>query len=295
MKKFHNTHVYRPSKLVSIFVVYLMMLTLSACSPTAVYQGNPQVWIDLPLDGAITSIGGFDGLLHASDAGSIVEIQVNLKGATEGSPIQCEAGDLIPSVLDPNLVNVGFTCPAAPAGAYILLARARNSSSVWSSDASIHLTLSGEPTEALLVPSPTFTPTVTPTITPSPSPTPELTATPTVDGAVITLTQNANCRIGPSTQFKVVTSVLSGDTLPIIGTNQDKTWVYVKLPINAFCWISTVSGTLSGSPEQLPVLAEPTQGLPTSGSGCTVVNANQQLICTVPCPANAQPGNACTP
>ncbi len=91
--------------------------------------------------------------------------------------------------------------------------------------------------------------------------TPTQTATPTPAGTPaplgLILTKNANCRHGPGTVYSVLTSVLAGETVQVIGRNQDSSWWYTIIPGDFRCWISNSSGQPDGDPNQLPVLQAP--------------------------------------
>jgi len=59
---------------------------------------------------------------------------------------------------------------------------------------------------------------------------------------------NANCRKGPSTQYDVVTSLLTDQIVQVLGYNDDNTlWWYIQLPNSAArCWVSDTTVELSG-------------------------------------------------
>jgi hypothetical protein len=125
-----------------------------------------------------------------------------------------------------------------------------------------------------------------------PAPEPPSSPVPLVGTAI----QNANCRAGPSSLYDVLTSVLRGVRMPIVGRNQESTWWAVQAPgLVAHCWLWGQSLEFEGDPSLAPILEAPPLPSPTPIQGCWVYNAQQQPVCTVPCPPNPVPGGACTP
>lgn len=119
---------------------------------------------------------------------------------------------------------------------------------------------------------------------------------PTPVALVATAIQNANCRSGPGSLYDVLTSVLQGVEMPIVGRNQESTWWAVQAPgLIAHCWVWGQSVEIEGDPGLAPILAAPPLPSATPVQGCYVYNAQQQPVCTVPCPPNAVPGGVCTP
>lgn len=104
---------------------------------------------------------------------------------------------------------------------------------------------------------PTYTETLTPTLTLTPEPT--NTATPA--GVWLTITQNTNCRVGPAAYYRLVTSLMAGQTVEATGKNPYNDYYYVVNPDNpnGFCWVWGQYATVSGSTDILPVFtAQPT-------------------------------------
>jgi CSLREA domain-containing protein len=100
----------------------------------------------------------------------------------------------------------------------------------------------------------------TPTETATPTPTMTGTATP----PGMTLLKNANCRHGPGTVYPVLTSVLAGQDVQVIGRNLDNTWWYSIIPGGFRCWMSVSSGEPEGDPNLVPVVADPPTPTPTA-------------------------------
>ncbi len=106
------------------------------------------------------------------------------------------------------------------------------------------------------------TPQVIPlqTETPAPQEVPTLADTPTPQASLplFTFTQNANCRRGPGTAYKVTTSFPQDQQLPVTGRNPDATWLQLPIPDTwAVCWVSAVTGSLSVDSEVLPLADYP--------------------------------------
>ncbi len=80
-----------------------------------------------------------------------------------------------------------------------------------------------------------------------------------------TLSQNANCRLGPDVVFEARRSYLKGDILEVAGINDLRTWVYVKMPNEGenFCWVSLITGTLNTDSGLIPVKTSPATPTPT--------------------------------
>lgn len=101
------------------------------------------------------------------------------------------------------------------------------------------------------------TETLTPTVTLTSAPT--NTATPA--GVWLTITQNTNCRVGPASYYRLVTSLMAGQTVEATGKNPYNDYFYVINPDNpnGFCWVWGQYATVSGSTDILPVFtAQPT-------------------------------------
>ena len=121
---------------------------------------------------------------------------------------------------------------------------------------------SGDPCGSASEPIVAETPQIIPlwTDTPTPQIVPTLTDTPTPQSNVpiFTFGQNANCRRGPGTAYKVTTSFSQGQEAEVDGRNQDASWLRVLIPdTQAFCWVSSVTGTLSAELDALPLASYP--------------------------------------
>lgn len=97
--------------------------------------------------------------------------------------------------------------------------------------------------------------TLVPVWTPTPEPPP-----------LVTLIQNANCRMGPNTAYRVATSLETGVQAEAVGRDEPSTWWLVKVPqTEMLCWISGTTSQTSGNPSILPVVTvDPLPGTPGS-------------------------------
>lgn len=145
---------------------------------------------------------------------------------------------------------------------------------------------------ALLAATPAGTPIPIRTETPTPAPDIPL---------VGTLTQNANCRRGPGTAYAVVTSLLQDQSVQIDGQNSgEPKWWWILLPQStAHCWVSAAIVKIDGLFAAPPIVAAPAPPQPTEAQqvqGCLHQGPNDnQPTCYAPCPANPNPGGACSP
>jgi hypothetical protein len=123
-------------------------------------------------------------------------------------------------------------------------------------------------TSTVTAASPTATITPTDTLTPSPT----LSPTPITFPTVVFKT-NANCRLGPSTNYNQVTNFLTNRSTTAEGRNRDSSWLWVKTS-STNCWINTATLKDPIDFTFLPVI--PFTPLPEAPSRLTVV----QLECS---------------
>lgn len=108
--------------------------------------------------------------------------------------------------------------------------------------------------------------------------------------------QNANCREGPHTDYKITGSFVKGDSAQVDGRNKDGTWVWIVNP-NAYghCWVAGSTVEVTGDILGLPVIIPPELPEPEP-QGCWVSQYGTTAPkCVVPCPEDALPGDSCTP
>lgn len=104
--------------------------------------------------------------------------------------------------------------------------------------------------------------TSTPTATPSP--------TGTVGPLTGTADQNANCRVGPSTTYRNIATLLQGQTAAVEGRNDDSTWWWIPTPGGSgHCWVWGGSLMLSGPADHLRLIPAPPTDTPSPTPGDT--------------------------
>ncbi len=89
------------------------------------------------------------------------------------------------------------------------------------------------PTVTQALPTATLPPTPTPIPSPTPSPTP-------ITFPTITFNTNANCRLGPSTNYNQQTNFLKNRSTTAEGRNRDSSWLWVKTPGDN-CWVNVTT------------------------------------------------------
>jgi uncharacterized protein YgiM (DUF1202 family) len=85
-------------------------------------------------------------------------------------------------------------------------------------------------------------------------------ALPTTGGATVTVSQNTNCRAGPSQQFSDVFTLGIGQTAEVIGKNTLNNYWIIKVPDGSgkTCWLWGKYATVSGDTAALAEAATPT-------------------------------------
>jgi hypothetical protein len=77
------------------------------------------------------------------------------------------------------------------------------------------------------------------------------------EGPTGTTTSNVNCRSGPGTDYPNLVFVSAGETLSIIGKNQNQTWFQVLVDEDTTCWIGVDVLTVSGDTTSVAVVEAP--------------------------------------
>jgi hypothetical protein len=133
-----------------------------------------------------------------------------------------------------------------------------------------------QPTELLLTTAPptntqlpTDTPLPTETLTPTqphaatdtPTPVATLVNTPTnvVSGPTAHVNENTNCRSGPSSDYPLIVTILSGQDVKIVSKTTVDSYLIVEDPTNPpqSCWLWTQYVSTSGDLSSLPVATPP--------------------------------------
>jgi hypothetical protein len=126
---------------------------------------------------------------------------------------------------------------------------------------------------------PSASPTVTTTATPPAISTPTLTPTATIassptptdickDPVIVTATENLNCRQGSDVSFKIVGTLMQGDSIEVIAVNPSQAWAYVPNPsfpdASLSCWIwLALTETTTGDLSCATIRADPPTPAPT--------------------------------
>jgi len=113
-----------------------------------------------------------------------------------------------------------------------------------------------------LAPNATRTATLTLTSTLAPAVTePPPSATPL---AQIYISQDTNCRTGPSNHYDWKTIVKSGQTAVVVGTSQDNQYWVIENPNGSgTCWLWKAYTTITPSPGRIPIFASPPTKTPS--------------------------------
>ncbi|MFZ2361505.1 MAG: SH3 domain-containing protein, partial [Anaerolineae bacterium] len=72
-------------------------------------------------------------------------------------------------------------------------------------------------------------------------------------GASVSVSQTINLRSGPGTAFSRVGQLRAGQSLPILGKNQDGSWWQVQLSDGSKAWIAAWLVRASGAVDQVAV------------------------------------------
>ncbi|MBN2556513.1 MAG: hypothetical protein JXA97_11285 [Anaerolineales bacterium] len=246
----------------SLFLILFLASSLSACNrPTTLsltgLATGPKAWIDAPLDGSELPLAPYEIVFHVSDSDGMRAVQLVANGdVLHTSDRGGESGI--------NTFRQRWNPPGP--GEYELRARVQNRDGQWSPDAVAEVVVvvpalesdAVETGSAAITPTPAATPTFTPTPTPGPSSEDE---EPTAE-----LTRNAHCRYGPSGDYAIMTSALSGWIVPLEGQPEARHsgWWYVLLPeYGVRCWIGESSLDIRGETSSLPIILAPTLATPT--------------------------------
>ncbi len=105
--------------------------------------------------------------------------------------------------------------------------------------------------------------------------------------------QDADCLEGPDPAYSVVTSLDQEQTAPVEGQDVERAWWWIRVPgSEAHCWVMGSAVRVSGDTSSVPIFESPPESVP----GCWVRSPqDNQDVCVVPCPPNAQPGGECSP
>jgi hypothetical protein len=128
--------------------------------------------------------------------------------------------------------------------------------------------LNNQPTDT---PMPPPTDTLAPTDTQMPTDTPEMptetvelptegpTETPVPEHPMLHVTENTNCRAGPSPIYGVEGYVTTDMVLPVMGINEGHSWWWVQNPTypDYNCWVWKYTSVVEGDTSEIPIYRDP--------------------------------------
>lgn len=125
--------------------------------------------------------------------------------------------------------------------------------------------------------------TGTPSPTPSPTLSPTVQLTPTLGQIFGTVKKNTNCRSGPKDNYDLVHVLKKGDTLTILGKNEEDTFWYVKWQNGEVveCWMWNEYVSSDGASEHLPILTPPPSPVPVLAFVLSYKNTNGETTVNV--------------
>ena len=94
--------------------------------------------------------------------------------------------------------------------------------------------------------------------------TPTITMTPTPDVAMVTVSLNTNCRIGPGPNYGIVGALVVGQEVEVVGVSEDGQYWVIKNPTRAGeCWLWGHHASVVGPTEELPRRTPPPTPTPS--------------------------------
>jgi hypothetical protein len=101
--------------------------------------------------------------------------------------------------------------------------------------------------------------------TPSQTPTLQPTITPTLNGVWLTFTQNSNCRYGPGSTYRLVTTFNAYDKVQALAKSEDGLYMYVTYVDTAtrYCWVQKQLAIVNGNIDRIPAITPQPTNTPT--------------------------------
>jgi uncharacterized protein YraI len=236
-------------------ITCLLAIFLTACD-TAIQDGGGSfsARITQPVDGAHVPINTeLEIQTQVSSPGVVTGVTLEVNGQPAREDLFSNPAFQSGTVFQP-------WTPQAP-GTYALQVIIRDANGQVASNVVTIFVEEITPPPLTLIVTPTDTPsalTETPTATTTTTPTSTTTLTPMPDTPQATANQNANCRKGPGSAYPFVWSFMDGQTAPIVGRNENNTWIVVdRLDGNGQCWVWTDLVIIQGNISDLPVVPAP--------------------------------------
>jgi hypothetical protein len=229
-----------------------------------------QTWIDAPLPNSNLPLLPYKLVFHSASIVGVTEFELRINGVViaEVPPISTSSGG---SQMGTLYLGEYLWNPSAP-GTYLVEVRAKGNGRFSSPD-QVQVTIDG-PEEVIAA-----------------------------DNECLFISlANLFCRRGPGTLYQEIDNFIPEQTAPIVGQSTDGYFWYVFGPnFGELCTVpsdqkfSKTDGNCDELPRFTPVPL-PTSTPTEEPMGCTVLRLSDEvIICVVPCPDDADPGESCTP
>ena len=161
-------------------------------------------------------------------------------------------------------MNKSRAIPISLVGLFVLGACAAPNSD---QSGAINTAVAGTVQSLPTVPSATSTQPPSQTPTASNTPVPTETETPTPPPPIASVSSATNCRTGPGTSYKLVTSILPGQIAEVAGRTDVEGFWYVTNPANSaeYCWLWGEYATVEGDTSRLPIVTPEPSPTPQFG------------------------------
>jgi uncharacterized protein YgiM (DUF1202 family) len=102
------------------------------------------------------------------------------------------------------------------------------------------------------------------------------------NGIPATVYQTVNVRSGPDTRFEIVGQLSRGDTVTVVGRDENGRWLQVMMDNGDIGWLPLFVLTLEGVLDEIPVVGVESEGTPPAGGEVTVVAYGRVNVRTEP-------------
>ena len=230
-----------------IFFCFILLVLFGGCNQAG---AGPITWIDFPSQDITLPLAPFSILAHASDNDSIESIEFHINGELKKS-------------LEPNFDGsdrlgwAEWEFSPQITGVYRIEVKANdglgNAGSVDSTIVTIAvMDLPEAPATPIEIPGSGIQ-----VEEPAEEVEKEL-AVDRDDSPIAIANRNANCRVGPGTEYEIVGVLLLNETSDIIGRLSDNSWFFITLPISSRnCWISAITVETQGEMDQVGIGSAP--------------------------------------
>jgi hypothetical protein len=245
----------------------LPSMAMTFSTPVA---GPSQTWIDAPLPNSNLPLLPYKLVFHGASFVGVTEFELRINGVViaEVPPVSSSSGG---SQMGTLFLGEYLWSPSAP-GTYLIAVRAKGNGQFSSPD-QVQVTIS----EVEIVSEETMK-------------------------CIFTALVSLNCRIGPGMDYEAIDAFSPDQTAPVLGRTSDGFYLYVNAPNSGrMCTVPTAQkyGKTEGDCSALPMFTPMPLPTPTATEepmGCTFRRPSDEVIvCVVPCPAGAEPGEPCTP